>query len=96
MKIIVTTTYRDATPEFLKWMANQMKERGQISNDEAIKLRKGHLVKETKSDNPNEIMTSTTEWRVEEDAFCEHCGCKLAKHLGGLEMHKGDCPNIPF
>lgn len=27
---------------------------------------------------------------------CEHCGCALATHFGGLEEHRGDCPNLPL
>ena len=30
------------------------------------------------------------------DTFCEYCGCKRAKSLGGLESHSGNCPNIPY
>lgn len=30
------------------------------------------------------------------DTYCEFCGCVRAKYLGDLEMHNGNCPNIPF
>lgn len=28
--------------------------------------------------------------------ICDDCGVKLARRFGQLEMHKADCPNIPF
>lgn len=68
MKIIVKTVYENADENFLKWMANNMKERGQISNEQATKLRKGNLEIVTKSDNPEEKLVSTTTWTVEHDA----------------------------
>lgn len=50
------------------------------------------------------IVEVVTNWRNGlMDAFkpppprhCEHCNCVLAEQFGGLEFHKGTCPNLPL
>jgi hypothetical protein len=64
MKIIVTTIYENADRKFLNWMADSMKERGQINNEQASKLRNGELEIVRKSDNPEDPMVSISKWEV--------------------------------
>lgn len=65
MKMTVTTTYDHASLEFVEWMANNMKKHGQISNEQAQKLKNdGHLELVTKAADDRDPIVSTTIWQV--------------------------------